>query len=158
MVVLVLVYVICWMPFWILYTWIWACNHIHWRHITEKQWLSGDLVITQPICKFNDILIYKIMPCSFIVPALHLIHNISFQGPPHCHIDTVSHAQHYLQYLGYINSLINPFIYTGFNQEFRNLFQNMLSSVKNSFVKCLSSLRLNKHPPNFWYSWYHSEP
>ena len=153
MVVLVLVYVICWMPFWILYTWIWACNHMYWRHITSEQYQLGDRVINQAIYISNGILTYKI-----ICHAIYLMINFSFQGPPHCHIATATHAQHYLQYLGYINSLINPFIYTGFNQEFRNLFQNMMSSVKNSFVKCLSSLRLNKHPPNFWYSWYHSEP
>ena len=60
MVVLVLVYVICWMPFWILYTWIWACNHMYWRHITSEQYQSGDRVINQAIYKSNDILTYKI--------------------------------------------------------------------------------------------------
>ena len=75
MVVLVLVYVICWMPFWILYTWFWACNHIHWMHMTSKQWQSGDRVIIQTIYGFDDI-IYIVI--SSILHAPYLIINISF--------------------------------------------------------------------------------
>ena len=55
-------------------------------------------------------------------------------------------VHHYLQYLGYLNSFINPFIYTGFNQEFRNLFHSMFTSVKISCIMCLSRFRLNKYP------------
>ena len=74
MVVLVLVYVICWMPFWILYTWIWACNHMYWRHITSEQYQLGDRVINQAIYKSNDILTYK----TFICHAIYLMINFSF--------------------------------------------------------------------------------
>ena len=61
MVVLVLVYVICWMPFWILYTWIWACNHMYWRHITSEQYQLGDRVINQAIYISNGILTYYVV-------------------------------------------------------------------------------------------------
>ena len=66
MVVLVLVYVICWMPFWILYTWFWACNHIHWMHMSSEQWQSGERVIIQTIYGFDDIIVYKILWHDYI--------------------------------------------------------------------------------------------
>ena len=32
MVVLVVIYILFWMPFWTLYTWVFACNEIYWKH------------------------------------------------------------------------------------------------------------------------------
>lgn len=100
MAVLVLVYLVCWVPFWTLYTVFPACANAYWHH--------------------------------GIFPETG------------CNLYTLTDMSHYLQYLGYVNSFINPFIYTGFNKEFRTLFKNIFGIVKTA---CLTCLPRTSHPP-----------
>ena len=139
MVVLVLIYVACWMPFWTLYTWFLACFEMYWKSGTQ---VTGLLIYVKTYyC--NDIF-YSLTTIRVLII---IIENIPIQIPDHCNdISTMMDAQHYLQYLGYINSFINPFIYTGFNQEFRNVAHIIFDPIKCLFLKCLFRLRLNKHP------------
>ena len=128
------------MPFWTLYTWVFACIEIYYKHNGPEKTVRENGHYEHNKIE-NIIILQKSMP--------KIISTQFFQPSPSnvCKdFDTMEHVGHYLQYLGYMNSFINPFIYTGFNQEFRTLFRNILTYIKLSFVRCLSFARLNKIP------------